>query len=153
MVVVAIVGILAAIGVPAMGTIVTQMRMDQEINDLQRGLNFARSEAIKRGVTVTVCPGTPTTTTCAAGQNWSGGWVVTAPGQTVPLLYTQPLQGSDVLGSTSIASTTWPQFTSMGYTFFSDQLYVHDAANTTALRRCLIFSAGAATSYSGSACQ
>jgi len=54
-----------------------------EINQLLADMQYARSEAIKQGTGVTVCPGTVTGTnpaitgTCAtSGTNWHTGWFV-----------------------------------------------------------------------------
>jgi type IV fimbrial biogenesis protein FimT len=77
MVVVAIVAILMAIGVPSYRYITNSYRMSAEVNGLLGDLQYARSEAIKEGQTVTACVST-TGTTCAGGANinWASGWIV-----------------------------------------------------------------------------
>ena len=152
MVVVGIVGIMLGIGIPSMAPAITKVRMDAEIDELQRGLNFAQEAAIQSGQTVTVCPGNAATTACSVGQNWSNGWVVMSPAQTKPLLVMQPLRSGDTLNSTSIATNAYPKFTSTGYPFFYDKLTLHDAANTPSLYQCVVFNAGTWTAVSGSAC-
>ena len=53
---VTLVGILAAIAVPNFSSIIQKSKADAEVSDLQRALNFARLEAINRGVNMSVLP-------------------------------------------------------------------------------------------------
>ena len=55
MVVVAIVAILLGVGVPSYRYITNAYRMSAEVNGLLGDLQYARSEAIKEGQTVTTC--------------------------------------------------------------------------------------------------
>ncbi len=55
MVVVAIVGILMAVAVPAMGNFIRNGRITAAANDVMAALHFTRSEAIKRRMPVTLC--------------------------------------------------------------------------------------------------
>jgi type IV fimbrial biogenesis protein FimT len=55
MMVVVVAGVLLGIGVPAMGNLIRNSRMTGSANDVMAALHFARSEAIKRRVPVTVC--------------------------------------------------------------------------------------------------
>ena len=77
MVVVAIVAILMAIGVPSYRYITNSYRMSAEVNGLLGDLQYARSEAIKEGQTVTACVST-NGTACDGGANinWASGWIV-----------------------------------------------------------------------------
>lgn len=84
----ALVAILALIGIPSYQTVTTTNRMATEMNAFVGGIQFARSEAIKRGYDVSMCAADPltnqpTTTNpqCigASTNNWSSGWVVYAP--------------------------------------------------------------------------
>lgn len=88
MVVVVIAGLLLGIGVPAMGNFIRNSRMTGAANDLIAALHLARSEAIKRRVTVTACPSANPldpdeddvaclTTGMASRQlNSANGWIV-----------------------------------------------------------------------------
>lgn len=78
LVVITIVAILMAIGVPSFRNITNSNRVAAEVNGLLGDLQFARSEAIKEGATISVCAANnPTATTAAcAGTNWQTGWVV-----------------------------------------------------------------------------
>jgi type IV fimbrial biogenesis protein FimT len=68
LVVVAIMGLLAAIATPYMGDMIRRQRIKTASFDVFSSLAFARSEAIKRNTTVTLVP------TNAA--NWAFGWRV-----------------------------------------------------------------------------
>lgn len=65
LIVVAIMGILAAIAAPYMGDMIRRQRLKTAAFDVFSSLAFARSEAIKRNTTVTITP---------TGGNWAGGW-------------------------------------------------------------------------------
>jgi type IV fimbrial biogenesis protein FimU len=56
LVTVSLVGILAAIAVPSFSTAMKNSKADTEVGDLQRALNYARLEAINRGVNTKVLP-------------------------------------------------------------------------------------------------
>ena len=75
MVVLAIVAILLSIGVPSYRYITNSYRMSAEVNGLLGDLQYARSEAIKEGQTVTTCVST-NSTTCTGGTAWASGWIV-----------------------------------------------------------------------------
>lgn len=75
MVVTAVVAILLGIGVPSYRYVTNSYRMSAEVNGLLGDLQYARSEAIKEGQTVTVCVST-NRTQCTGGFAWAGGWIV-----------------------------------------------------------------------------
>ncbi|KGS15107.1 putative Pillin [Pseudomonas coronafaciens pv. garcae] len=64
LVTVSLVGILAAIAIPNFTSSIQSNKADTEISDLQRALNYARLEAINRGVTVRIAP--------TSGTAWTG---------------------------------------------------------------------------------
>ena len=67
-----IAGILLTVAVPSFSEMIKNSRLTTEINELVTILNYGRTEAIKRGVDVTVCKSN-TGTSCAG--NWEDGWV------------------------------------------------------------------------------
>lgn len=74
---IAVLAVLAGVGVPAFTNIVRNNQIAAESGDLVTALNLARSEALKRGVRVSVCGVDPDDETeCAEGPNWSEGWYV-----------------------------------------------------------------------------
>jgi type IV fimbrial biogenesis protein FimT len=70
-----IIAILMSIGVPSFRYVTTNNRVSSEINGLLGDLQFARAEAIKRGLLVSVCASNDGKT-CLGTATWSGGWVV-----------------------------------------------------------------------------
>ena len=64
LVTVSVVGILAAIAVPNFQSSIQNSKADSEVSDLQRALNYARMEAINRGVNTRIMPS-------AAGAAWN----------------------------------------------------------------------------------
>jgi prepilin-type N-terminal cleavage/methylation domain-containing protein len=75
--VVGIIGILAAFAAPAMTRFLTTQAVKSASYDLFADLVYARSEAISRGVNVTILG--------AAGSDWKKGWTITAAGVTAPI--------------------------------------------------------------------
>ncbi len=73
--VIAVVGILTAIGVPSYRYVIDSSRMAAEINALLGDLQFTRAEAVKEGQTVTACVSADTVR-CAGNAAWSSGWIV-----------------------------------------------------------------------------
>jgi type IV fimbrial biogenesis protein FimT len=74
-----IVCILMALGVPSYQYITNANRISGEVNDLLGDMQYARSEAIKEGQTVSVCASanpTATTPTCSGTITWQTGWIV-----------------------------------------------------------------------------
>jgi type IV fimbrial biogenesis protein FimT len=75
MVVVALLGILGAVAAPPFVSMMQRHRAAAEINRLISDLQFARSEAIKRGLPVGLCTSS-NSTTCLGTPNWHSGWIV-----------------------------------------------------------------------------
>ena len=72
-----IAGILLAMGVSGYKYVTKSNRSSSEINALLGDLQFARYEAVKEGLQVTVCPAAAGATACgAATTTWSNGWIV-----------------------------------------------------------------------------
>ena len=70
----AIAGIIFALGVPTLGGWLAEQQLQDRADALLHALDLARSEAIRRGDRVDVCPGEGA---CDAGaMPWEGGWVV-----------------------------------------------------------------------------
>ena len=75
MIVVAIAGIVMAIGVPSFQSITTNNRIAANTNEFITALNLARSEAVKRGAAVSVCK-SANGATCTTSGDWDQGWIV-----------------------------------------------------------------------------
>lgn len=75
-VVVAIIGVLTALAVPGMRDFIGARATEAEAEELVYTLRQARSEAIKRGLEVSVCAGTnvdKSSVSCAGGTAWEVG--------------------------------------------------------------------------------
>ena len=81
MAVLVVASILAVLAAPSLNGFIANQRISNQVNELLGDLNFARSEAIKRAVTITVCksadPDSAAPTCNAnAGDPWRSGRIV-----------------------------------------------------------------------------
>jgi type IV fimbrial biogenesis protein FimT len=76
MVVVALVAIGTMIAVPSFTSMIRRNQAAAETNQLVSVLNLARSEAIKRGVSVSICPRNEDGDDCSTTDHWKVGWIV-----------------------------------------------------------------------------
>ena len=75
MMVVAISSILMAIAILCVWNMIFNNRLTAYTNQFISSLNYARTEAIRRGITVSVCP-SANGTACSGNNDWSPGWIV-----------------------------------------------------------------------------
>ena len=79
MVVIAIVAILATIAAPSFKTMLQSSSMTSAVNAFLADMRYARSESIRRGGGVVMCPSTNSelsTASCSGSTGWEGGWIV-----------------------------------------------------------------------------
>jgi len=150
LVVVAIVAILLAVGIPSYRYITNSYRMAAEMNSLVGDLMYARAEAIKEGQPVAVCVSS-NGLTCSGSTAWQNGWIVFPdPGGNgsadVPasiLHVQQPFTGTDTFTSPSnpVSSII---FNREGFAqgdggvgFAATQYDLQDATQNKAWTRCL----------------
>ena len=74
MLVVSVLGVLAVVGLPSLGDMVARAETNGASRELQTAFSLAKSEAIKRGQTVSLCASTAGTD-CNADA-WNNGWIV-----------------------------------------------------------------------------
>ncbi len=67
--------ILAGIAIPSLSSLLSSNRMTVSVNEFIAALYLARSEAIKRGQTVSICPSLDQST-CITTRDWKRGWIV-----------------------------------------------------------------------------
>jgi len=82
MIAAAVAAIMLAAALPSYQSSIMNNRMTAETNRLVADIQLARSEAMKRGTAVIICPSaapTAASPTCSAGD-WSNGWLVFASG-------------------------------------------------------------------------
>lgn len=75
MVTLALAAVLLTVGVPSFRAFIQNNRLATQLNEFVTALNVARSEAIKRARTMTVCKSADGATCTTAGQ-WQQGWIV-----------------------------------------------------------------------------
>lgn len=75
MVALAVAAILLAVGVPAFQQMLRNNQAATHANEFMGGLNFARSEATKRGRRVVLCK-SGDSASCATTGTWDQGWIV-----------------------------------------------------------------------------
>jgi type IV fimbrial biogenesis protein FimT len=146
-VVMAIVGILLGIGVPSFKYVTTANRVSSEVNALLGDMQYARSEAVREGQTVTVCTSTDgANCTGGGGNTWQGGWIVfsDANGDKAVQSATEPVlrvkntfSGQDTFTSTVNAVTFNREGFAVALPNAGVLVTLHDSSNTATYTRCL----------------
>lgn len=142
LVVLALVGIFAVFAVPSYRNLITSNRMATEMNAFVGQLQLARSEAIKRGTFVTMCPSTNGTACLTTTKGWTSGWIVfTDPNNndTVgTLLHVHAaLQGNDTLVSNVAGAIT---FNRNGFSTNGQMITLGNSASPPASPPCAVIS-------------
>lgn len=158
MMVLTIATVVMTFGVPSYRSITTTTRISTEINGLLTDMQFARSEAQKTGLPVTVCV-SEDGLTCAGRMPWHHGWIVfadpngnaTVDDTEVVLRIGKPLTGGDTFESA--AGLEAITFNRAGFALnlpgAGIALTLHDATQKPAFTRCLaITMAGMITTQS-----
>lgn len=70
-----VLAIVMTIAIPSFNAVIQNNLTIATSNDMMIALNYARSEAIKRGANVSICP-TADQTFSSCGSNWNQGWIV-----------------------------------------------------------------------------
>jgi type IV fimbrial biogenesis protein FimT len=153
-----IIGILTAIGVPSFKYVTASNRISSEINGLLGDMQFARSQAIKQGLTVTICTSSDgaTCNTGGAGNTWNTGWIVfldSNGNQQVDageqVIRVQPAFNSNDTMTSAIAYAA-ATYNRMGYaptyTGGTINIGLHDANNLSVYTRCLAVAASGSVS-------
>jgi len=158
LVTVSIMAILLGIGIPSYKSVMTSIRMSGEINAVVADMNFARSEAIKRGQNVFVCPSI-NQTTCSGALDWSQGWLVSfgtaySATPTTGLLRISPgvSSGDTLTWQPAPAGSVTPTYQTMaisGYVSTPGMMVLHDLNNDASQRRCIQFLTGSWKTLSG----
>jgi type IV fimbrial biogenesis protein FimT len=83
LVVIAIIGIFAAIAMPSYQALIVNTRMNTQANEFLTTLELTRSEAVKRNARVSVCKsldGATCNITAGTSGSWQSGWIVFVDG-------------------------------------------------------------------------
>ena len=166
-VVMVIVAILATIALPGFKYVTTSNRVSTEVNGLLGDMQYARNEALKEGLPITICPSanpTATPPSCSGSTSWQSGWIVFPdPNSTQTVLATSPIlrsqtpfTGNDTFDANlGVEAVTFNRqgFASSGAignvaAQLGVTITLHDATANAQWTRCLIIN-GAATANSG----
>ncbi|MCQ4274876.1 GspH/FimT family pseudopilin [Stutzerimonas degradans] len=96
LVTVAILAILLGLAVPSFRSLIENNRTQTAANNLTGALQFARSEAIKRGVATQICRRNGNA--CANATTWGDGWLVKISGGDVLQVWDATANGTTVTG-------------------------------------------------------
>jgi len=155
LIVVSIGAILVTIAIPSFQWTTTIYRISTQVNGLVGDLQYARSEAIRQGMTVQMCISTDGATCSAAATSWTAGHIViTSPIAGSGLLPTvmrvqAAFTGTDTAtggGVTTVlfnrdgfagvpSAATWNGFSSLAAPVV---ITVHDANDTAGVGSCIV---------------
>jgi len=148
LIVVSIVGILAAIAVPSFKYVGTSYRISSEVNSLLGDMQLARSVALKQGQYVTICASSNGTGCVGSGNTWQGGWIIfldsnnnqTANANEAVLRVQPAFTGGDTF-TASTATFWYATYGPGGYAptglAAPISLNLHDSTNNAMYTRCL----------------
>jgi type IV fimbrial biogenesis protein FimT len=117
LVVVALVAILAIIGIPSYQSSIVNMDISADANALWSDFQVARSEAIKRGVAITICPMSAAATgnyICSGSNTWTTGWMIcatcTAASNSGLIRVQSAITNGDAIVSPTLSAVTYNPF-------------------------------------------
>ena len=159
LVTIAILAIVLSMAVPNFITFVQNSRLVGQTNDLVTALNYARNEAIKRGVRVSVCSRLDNTTCSGAAVfNWDMGWLVfvnpngdavadISPGSVETVLQVrQPLENGNTLRTVGIQRVTYQN---SGFSGNADTFRLCDSRGAASGRAIMVSLQGRVTIGTG----
>ncbi len=76
MVVIAIAAIISGLAAPSFSRMLNSNRIQSAASALQGDMMYARTEAVKRGMWVSMCPSANQSTCDASSNAWQNGWIV-----------------------------------------------------------------------------
>jgi type IV fimbrial biogenesis protein FimT len=142
----AIVVILGTIAIPGFKFVTSSNRVATEVNGLLGDMQFARSQAVKEGLAVTIC--TSTSGTGCTVTNWELGWIVfldsngnqaVDAGEAV-IRYQPAFAGTDTFRATPNTFHALT-FNRMGYAPTGQataiNVTLHDSTSNTSWTRCV----------------
>jgi type IV fimbrial biogenesis protein FimT len=145
--VMAVTAILLAIGVPSYKYVTNSNRMYTEAGELLGDLQFARTEAAREGLPITVCISSDGASCLTGATSWSNGWIVfvdhngdqTVDTGDVVLRVQTSFSSSDTFtDNASLAAVTFNRegfASNLGGT--SALFTLHDSTSNRAWTRCL----------------
>ncbi|MDI1308767.1 MAG: GspH/FimT family protein [Methylotenera sp.] len=136
MVVIAIIAIMASIAVPSFSATIANMRAKNAASSIYDGLVRARSEAVKRNLTVTLAPAT----------SWAQGWQITSSDSTTVLeKYTST-------GTVTISGPTSVEYKSTGRAIGTGTFNISATSGSATTYRCVSVTLSGLPKIKASAC-
>lgn len=74
MITISVASILLTVAVPSFQSLMKESRLTTQANEFMTALHYARSEAVKRGMRVTICRSVDGAT--CNGDDWQDGWLI-----------------------------------------------------------------------------
>jgi type IV fimbrial biogenesis protein FimT len=105
MVTLAVIAIVAGIAAPSFSQIIQDNRLTTISNELLASLSIARSEAIKRGESVSVCQSNDQLTCSNDNASWHQGWIVQVDSSNQIINERAALNNGQTLASTEASLT------------------------------------------------
>jgi type IV fimbrial biogenesis protein FimT len=145
---IALAGILTALAAPSMTSMVRGNRIQTEASSLIGDLQYARTEAIKRGQPVSVCPSS-NGTACLAANTWQSGWIIfndldgsgNIGTNDVVLRIRKQMTGGDTVVASPVPATNAITFNREGFTVglgtATMMFQLHTADSNAKLTRCI----------------
>jgi type IV fimbrial biogenesis protein FimT len=99
MVGITVLGVMLGLGIPSFNQMIRTNRLAEQSNELVAAFNYARSEALKQGVRVSVCPGSGGA--CSGAGNWNAGILV----------FTDDTGTTGALDAGDVLVQSWPPVT------------------------------------------
>lgn len=160
MVTLAVLAILVTVAVPSFTGIMASNRVTTEINAFIGALQFARSAAIQKGGSTTVCA-SMNGASCSGAGSWDTGWIVYADLDDDGAVDTGELlrvhgaldNGDSMIGNANVEHTI--DFDPSGLAGFDDlgQVTLNTADNDVSMQRCAVIPiTGNVRSESGTDC-
>jgi type IV fimbrial biogenesis protein FimT len=153
LVTVSIAAIMLTIAIPSFREFLLNNRLASQTNALVLALAYAKSEAITRGLPVTVCSRS-TDTACAGSTNWDTGWLVfvdndgsgAVNGTDLILQVRAPLEGGNTLRAGARQQVT---FQNTGLSTSADTLSLCDGRGAASGKRIIVSMVGRVSTQTG----
>ncbi len=129
--------ILIATGIPSMASLIKNNRLTSTSNQMITDLSQARSEAIKRGKQIRLCPANSSLNGCSGSTEWENGWLIFVNSIDIDnksldageeIVFTRPSRKNvTIRGNNNLSSTAC--FSPRGVSCHPGSFYICDARN------------------------
>ena len=157
MVTIAIAAILAGVAAPQMTKMMNANRIQSAASALQGDMMYARTEAIKRGTAVSLCPSSDGSS-CLTANTWHSGWIVftdttgngTVDGTDTVLKVRAAMTGGNTIAAAPQPAINGVIFTREGFTSnlgaSAVSFALHTSDNYASATRCVMVTFGGSMS-------